>query len=218
MSTPADPYSILNKDPNRGKIIQKKKVTVNRLWAGKAPEWPGSEPSADRDRPTAREGRRKFETEIVAESSPKDAAMSINVAEELGERYVLLVKGRERMKQQLLQNEEEENPDAFPEVPEEIAAEPAKEVTGEEDGEMGEDGQADESDDEAVEDSKPLLKPMFVSKDERATVKERERKQQEEEAKQEAAKKRLEQLQIERKMMVIKAVLSHYETVDKGAE
>eukprot|EP00826_Nyctotherus_ovalis_P048291 TRINITY_DN5667_c0_g1_i2.p1 TRINITY_DN5667_c0_g1~~TRINITY_DN5667_c0_g1_i2.p1 ORF type:complete len:214 (+),score=76.60 TRINITY_DN5667_c0_g1_i2:30-671(+) len=208
MSTPADPYSILNKDPNRGKIVQKKKVTVSRLWAGKVPEWPGSEQGASKDKPVAREGRKKFETEIIAESSPKDAAMSINVAEELGERYVLLVKGRERMKQQLLQNEEEENPDAFPEVPEESAAEPAKEVTGKEDEEMGEDGQDEENNDEAIEDSKPLLKPMFVSKDERATVKERERKQQEEEAKQEAAKKRLEQLQIERKMMVIKAVFS----------
>ena len=57
-----------------------------------------------------------------------------------------------------------------------------------------------------MEDVKPLLKPMFVSKDERVTVKEREKKQEEEEARLEAERKRVEELQIERKMMIIKAV------------
>ena len=35
----SDPFSILNRDPNRGKIEQKSKVTISRLRAGKLPEW-----------------------------------------------------------------------------------------------------------------------------------------------------------------------------------
>ena len=64
----------------------------------------------------------------------------------------------------------------------------------------------EEEEEESMEDVKPLLKPMFVSKDERMTVKEREKKQEEEEARLEAERKRIEELQIERKMMIIKAV------------
>ena len=82
MSTPADPYSILNKDPNRGKIVPKKFVKVNRLWAGKAPVWAEKPDQAELitnsgEQPGIKEGdsheeRRKFKTEIVVESAPTE--------------------------------------------------------------------------------------------------------------------------------------------------
>lgn len=35
----SDPFSILNRDPSRGKIDPKAKVSVQRLRAGKLPDW-----------------------------------------------------------------------------------------------------------------------------------------------------------------------------------
>jgi len=89
MSGAADPYSILNKDPNRGKITQQKKITVNRLWAGKVPEWAETNQNINQEKAHSKNisERKKFETEIIVESSPKNIPVNIIVNEYLTERY-----------------------------------------------------------------------------------------------------------------------------------
>eukprot|EP01022_Parablepharisma_sp_SALTPOND_P005366 TRINITY_DN122293_c0_g1_i1.p1 TRINITY_DN122293_c0_g1~~TRINITY_DN122293_c0_g1_i1.p1 ORF type:complete len:268 (-),score=46.15 TRINITY_DN122293_c0_g1_i1:641-1357(-) len=210
MATPADPHSILNKDPNRGKIVPKKFVKVKRLWPGKAPQWAeGEQPEENPDVTDKAElgkevpGRRKFQTEIIVEAAPVSERIDVSIPTNKEEDEANIE--RERIKQQFLQNEEMEEPDAFPDVPENLPPEPAapEENISEPANEVMEE---EASEDSSIHEQKPLLKPMFVSKDERVTLKEKEKKEQEEQARLEEEKKRKEELKMETKMMIIKAV------------
>ena len=110
-----------------------------------------------------------------------------------------------------LQNQEEEDPDAFPDV-EETPIVPAQKPNVEsgkiveKEAEESADEISGEEESESETDSKPLLKPIFVGKEERATLKEREKQEVEELARLEEAKKKKEELKIETKMMIVKAV------------
>ncbi len=218
MSTPADPYSILNKDPNRGKIVPKKFVKVHRLWPGKAPTWADEELPADEApqelekhsfqpaEKSALEERAHFKTEIIVGAT--SAAAEKDVAEE----------EREKIRRSVLANADQEDPDAFPEVesvplPNVGAAvpnQPAKIIVpapAPQDGsEQDQSEEEEESESEPEVQSKPLLKPIFVSKTSRGTLKDKEKEELEEQAKMEEAKKRRDEMKLETKMMIVKAI------------
>jgi len=238
MATPKDPYSILNKDPNRGKIVPKKFTKVNRLWPGKAPKYaneqneegfPDNENLENKKQEIDITGieapkRQPQKTEIIVSDDKKNddkkdeiikneeiKEIQVNLpqkSDEELERYFLRniqENYREKLKQKLLENEgkDEEEPDAFNDIPEQIQ----ENIHKTDKNEVMNDNLSEnsESEDEPMQ-TKPLLKPMFVGKDDRITIKEREKKIAEEEKRLEEERKRKEELKIETKNMIIKAV------------
>lgn len=226
------------RDKLRGKIGQTK---VKRYWPGKAPEWaddidedndirmaraaalekafPSQEDSdvTKKDDPRLRrlaESRIDNRDEIRADHRRIRQAEIVSTEEEENKRQEgldleeededALEERRRRIREKLLQREQEEAA-LLPEEEEE-----AVEEEEEEESEY-------ETDSEEEHMGITMLKPVFVPKQERDTIAERERIEAEEEALEELAKRKLEERRIETKQILVEEVRKD-EEIQKNLE
>ncbi|XP_031275721.1 microfibrillar-associated protein 1-like [Pistacia vera] len=226
------------RDKLRGKIGQTK---VKRYWPGKAPEWaddidedndirmaraaalekafPSQEDSdvAKKDDPRLRrmaESRIDNRDEIRADHRRIRQAEIVSTEEEENKRQEgldleeededALEERRRRIREKLLQREQEEAA-LLPEEEEE-----AVEEEEEEESEY-------ETDSEEDHTGMTMLKPVFVPKQERDTIVERERIEAEEQAIEELAKRKLEERRVETKQILVEEVRKD-EEIQKNLE
>ncbi|KAJ8433866.1 hypothetical protein Cgig2_032077 [Carnegiea gigantea] len=226
----------------RGKIGQTK---VKRYWPGRAPEWadeaeeeddlrtsrqraldqafPPSDDSAavkaaddprlrrlaqsraaDRDEIRA-DHRRIRQAEIISTAEEEEARAEEAAEEEDEEK---LEERRKMIRERLLQKREEEERELAPLEEEEEEEEVAEE-------EESSEYETDEDEDEFG--TRAMAKPVFVPKQERETIAERERLEAEERALEEAVKRRLEERKVETKQIVVEKIRED-EEIQKNLE
>lgn len=226
----------------RGKIGQTK---VKRYWPGRAPEWadeaeeeddlrtsrqraldqafPPSDDSAavkaaddprlrrlaqsraaDRDEIRA-DHRRIRQAEIISTAEEEEARAEEAAEEEDEEK---LEERRKMIRERLLQKRQEEERELAPLEEEEEEEEAAEE-------EESSEYETDEDEDEFG--TRAMAKPVFVPKQERETIAERERLEAEERALEEAVKRRLEERKVESKQIVVEKIRED-EEIQKNLE
>ncbi|XP_057541110.1 uncharacterized protein LOC130818874 [Amaranthus tricolor] len=227
----------------RGKISQTK---VKRYWPGKAPEWAdeaeedddlrtssrrhnleqafpvNDDPSFARsDDPRLRrlaENRAENREEIRADHRRIRQAEIVSTVEEENraeedaeeEDEDALEERRRRIKEKLLQRRQEEERELAPVEEEDEEAE-EEEESEEEESEYETDSEEEEM------NRRALAKPIFVPKQERETIAERERLELEEQALEEAVKRRLEERKLETKQIVVEKI-REAEEIQKNLE
>ncbi|KAL2897997.1 Microfibrillar-associated protein 1 [Bienertia sinuspersici] len=227
----------------RGKIGQAK---VKRYWPGKAPEW-ADEPEEDADLRTSTrrqileqafpenddssyaraddprlrrlaENRAENREEIRADHRRIRQAEIISTVEEENraeealaeeEDEDALEERRRRIREKLLQRRQEEERQLAPIEEEDDEADEEEEE--EEESEYETDSEEEEM------NRRAMAKPIFVPKQERETIAERERLEAEERALEEAVKRRLEERKVETKQIVVEKI-REAEEIQKNLE
>ncbi|XP_021720669.1 microfibrillar-associated protein 1-like [Chenopodium quinoa] len=227
----------------RGKIGQTK---VKRYWPGKAPEWAdeveeeadlrtlsrrqtlehafpvnedttftrGDDPRlrrlaenrAENKEEVRADHRRIRQAEIVSTEEEENRAEEA-AAEEKDDDDALEER-RRKIRERLLQRRQEEEKQSAPIEEEDDEAE---EESEEEESEYETDSEEEEM------NQLKLAKPVFVPKQERETIAERERVEAEEQALEEAVKRRLEERKVETKQIVVEKI-REYEVIQKNLE
>jgi microfibrillar-associated protein 1 len=216
----------------RGKIGQTK---VKRYWPGKAPEWADDvdEEIEARERTKEELLHRAFPPEAsdgigvtshgVSFGTPSDDPRLRRLAESRRDREEAIARHREIRQAEIVSTREEErkakegaefeeeDEDAIEErrrrLREKRLNEPEVEELQEEEEEEEEEEESEyETDSEEDVGVRVMIKPVFVPKQERETIQEREKLEAEEIALEEAVKKRREERKIETKQIVIEEI------------
>lgn len=218
----------------RGKIGQTK---VKRYWPGKAPEW-----ADDIDDDTDVRASRK--EELLKRAFPSEEGLDLSrsvddprlrrLAESRRDREEAIARHRQIRQAEIVSTREEErraqegaefeeeDEDAIGErrrrLKEKRLNEPElEELQEEEEEEEEEESSEYETDSEEDVAVKAMIKPVFVPKQERDTIQEREKLEAEEKALEESLKKRLEERKSETKQIVVEEIRKE-EEIAKNAE
>ncbi|KAH7284636.1 hypothetical protein KP509_34G063600 [Ceratopteris richardii] len=215
----------------RGKIGQTK---VKRYWPGKAPEW-ADEIDEDLETRAAHAGReelphRPFPDERADLNDPRlrrlaesrrDREEAIARHRQIRQAEIVSTREEERRAQEGAEFEEEDE-DAIEarrrRLKEKRMNEPeVEELLEEEEEEEEEESSEYETDSEEEVTVKAMVKPVFVPKQERDTIQERERLEAEERALEEAMKRRLEERKSETKQIVVEEIKKEEEIAKNAA-
>lgn len=146
--------------------------------------------------------------EVKIDVSQLEVQGDVSSSEEEEEDELTSRRARARIKMKQKQEEEKKK-----EVVQEAEA---HEAAAEEEEEGSSEYETDTSDDEEEYTSRPLLKPVFVSKKDRETVAERDRKEQEEEEARKVLEKRAKERKLQSRQLVIDEVKREEELAATG--
>lgn len=209
----------------RGKIGQTK---VKRYWPGKAPEW-ADEADEDADIRTLRFTKEELLQRAFPSEEGFDVASAIDdprlrrLAESRRDREEAIARHRQIRQAEIVSTREEErraqegaefeeeDEDAIEKrrrrLKEKRLNEPEMEELQEEEEEEEEEEESEyETDSEEDVGVRAMIKPVFVPKQERETIQEREKVEAEERVLEESLKKRLEERKLETKQIVVEEI------------
>lgn len=216
----------------RGKIGQTK---VKRYWPGKAPEW-----ADDIEDDAEVRSSRLSKEELLNRAFPQDEKLDLDdprlrrLAESRRDREEAIARHRQIRQAEIVSTREEErkaqegaefeeeDEDAIEarrrRLKEKRLNEPeVEELQEEEEEEEEEESSEYETDSEEDVAVKAMVKPVFVPKQERDTIQERERLEAEERALEESMKKRLEERKTETKQIVVEEIKKEDEMAKNSA-